>query len=223
MSPDARPAASTAALLGWLTLFGAAFGWVEAAVVVYLRRLYYPDGFAFPLVTLPNEVAVVEVVREAATILMLLTVACLASRTAWGRFGAFSVAFGVWDLVYYAGLYAALGWPESPGTWDVLFLIPGIWTGPVWSAAVIAVLLVVCGARMLDGDRRGERPRPRGLDWALSALSLLLILSAFLWNHEPALAQRPLGRFPWEIWLAGVLIGLVPFARLFLRAAPDAR
>ena len=223
MTPDARPVRSTAALVGWLTLFGVAFGWLEATVVVYLRRLFYPDGFAFPLVFLPSDIALVEVAREAATILMLLAVAGLAAPTAWGRFGAFSIAFGVWDLVYYAGLYAALGWPESLGTWDVLFLIPGVWAGPVWSAAVIALLLVVCGARMLDCDRRGYRPRPRASDWLLAAVSLLLLLTAFLWNHAVVVAGQLPGRFPWEIWLAGVIAGLLPFARLFLRTAPGGR
>lgn len=223
MSLDAPSAPSTAAQVGWLTLFGVAFGWVEAAVVIYLRRLYYPDGFTFPIVTLSPEIAIVEVAREAATLLMLLAVAWLAAPTAWGRFGAFSVAFGVWDLVYYVGLYATLGWPESLGTWDVLFLIPGIWTGPVWSAVVIAVLLIVCGGRMLDCDRRGYRPRPRASDWALAAVSLALLLASFLWNHAPVVAEQLPGRFPWEIWLAGVVVGLLPFARLFLRVAPGGR
>ena len=223
MTVDARPAGSTAALVGWLSLFGATFGWVEAAVVIYLRRLFYPGGFAFPLVTLPTEIAVVEVVREAATILMLLAVAGLAARTAWGRFGAFSIAFGVWDLVYYAGLYFAVGWPASPATWDVLFLIPGVWAGPVWSAGVVALLLIVCGARILACDGRGYRPGPRASDWLLALVSIVLLLTAFLWNHAVVVAEQLPGRFPWEIWLAGVVAGLLPFARLFLKAAPGGR
>ena len=30
-----------------LTLFAVAFGYLEATVVVYLRQIYYPDGFQF--------------------------------------------------------------------------------------------------------------------------------------------------------------------------------
>ena len=32
-----------------LTLFSIAMGLLEAVVVMYLRELYYPAGFAFPL------------------------------------------------------------------------------------------------------------------------------------------------------------------------------
>jgi hypothetical protein len=33
----------------WLAVFSMAMGYLESAVVVYLRKLYYPDGFKFPL------------------------------------------------------------------------------------------------------------------------------------------------------------------------------
>ena len=32
-----------------LAAFGIAFGFIEAAVVVYLRGLFYPNGFSFPI------------------------------------------------------------------------------------------------------------------------------------------------------------------------------
>ena len=79
---EARRPAGLAATL----VFGVAFGWVEAAVVVYLRRLFYPDGFGFPLRDFPLEIGVVEVAREFATLVMLVAVAWLGARTAWGRF-----------------------------------------------------------------------------------------------------------------------------------------
>jgi hypothetical protein len=85
----------------WTAVFGAAFGWVEAAVVVYLRRIVYPDGFALPLAPIEPHLAAVELGREAATLIMLAAVAMLAGRTRWQRFAAFIVAFGVWDLAYY--------------------------------------------------------------------------------------------------------------------------
>ena len=33
----------------WVSVFGITIGYFEAAVVVYLRAIYYPEGFAFPL------------------------------------------------------------------------------------------------------------------------------------------------------------------------------
>jgi len=52
-------------------LFAIAFGYVEASVVVYLRAIYYPDMFEFPLKMIRTDHLVVELVREAATIVML--------------------------------------------------------------------------------------------------------------------------------------------------------
>lgn len=201
----------------WLLLLNAAFGYVEAAVVVYLRRIAYPQGFAFPLAPLDPSLAATEVAREAATLIMLAAAACLAARTPWGRFGAFAVGFGVWDLVYYAGLKALLGWPESWSTWDVLFLIPGIWTGPVWSAAAVAACFVVCGWRMMALADGGLRPRTRWFHWLAASVSLMLLLGAFLANHRLALGGGVPVDFPWAWWGLGALLGLAAFYDLFVR------
>jgi len=127
------------------------------------------------------------------------------------------VGFGVWDLVYYAGLKALLDWPESWGTWDVLFLIPGIWTGPVWSAAVVAACFVVCGWRMMALAEGGFRPRTRWFHWFGASVSLVLLLGAFLANHGLALGGGVPVDFPWAWWGVGALLGLAAFCDLFVR------
>lgn len=201
----------------WLAVLTTAFGYLEAAVVVYLRRIAYPQGFGFPLVPLDASLAATEVAREAATLVMLWAAACLAARTPWGRFGAFAVGFGVWDLAYYAGLKVLLDWPEAWGTWDVLFLIPGIWTGPVWSAAIVAGCFVICGSLMMARAERGFRPRTRWFHWLAASASFLLLVGAFLANHRLALAGEVPTAFPWGWWSLGVLTGLATFLDLFAR------
>ncbi len=203
--------------LAWLVLFAATFGFVEAAVVVYIRRVSYPDGFRFPIEFLEPRLGVMEIAREAATMVMLYAAAALAARGFWGRFGAFAVAFGIWDLVYYAALRIVIGWPESWSTWDVLFLIPGIWIGPVWSVMVVAGLLVACGARMWLRAEAAPIPRARPWHWVAALAALTLILIAFLWNHRLALGGGVPTGFPWAVWLAGLACGLAAFADLFLR------
>lgn len=203
--------------LGWVTLFAVAFGYLEAAVVVYLREVLYPEGFSFPLRLLPTRLGLIELGRELSTLVMLLGSAALAGRGFWPRFGAFAVAFGVWDLVYYVALRAMVGWPESLATWDVLFLIPGIWTGPVSSAAGIASLLVICGAWMWRHTDDGWRPATRPWHVAAALGSLTLLLASFLANHAVALAGAVPARFPWVPWTGGVGIGLAAFGDLFLR------
>jgi hypothetical protein len=200
-------AASLAGIFLPLAVFGAAFGYLEAAVVVYLRAIYYPDGFRFPLLLASLDHATVEIAREAATLAMLAAVAHLAGRTRWERFGHFAFLFGVWDIVFYIGLFVTLGWPESLLTWDVLFLIPLIWTGPVLAPVLVSVLLVAAGAAIAVQERSAAPIRVRRIHWALAALSLALLLYSFMANHALVYAGGVPVSFPWIPFAAGLLLG----------------
>ena len=85
----------------WLTIFGIAMGFLETAVVIYLRRIYYPDGFKFPLVEIENGILSVEILREVATIIMLFAIGFLAGKTKLQRFAFFIYSFAIWDIFYY--------------------------------------------------------------------------------------------------------------------------
>ncbi len=189
----------------WVVLFGAAFGWVEAAVVVDLRALFYPDGFAMPLRPITQPLLAVELIREAATLAMLAAVGVLAGRTRWQRFAAFLAAFGVWDLVYYLALTLILGWPTSLAEWDVLFLLPWPWLGPVYAPAGVAVLMIGFGGLVF----RRETRRPGRADrwaWLLGAVGALLLLWSWMYDLEAALrgaAPRP---YPLAAYGAGLVL-----------------
>ena len=130
-----------------LTVYAIAMALLESAVVVYIRRLYYPDNplELFPLQFLNTYDPLLELSREAATVIMILTVALLAERSSLTRsFAAFVFVFGVWDLFYYYWLKVLIGWPRSWLAWDVLFLTPGVWLGPWICPAMIALLFVAC-------------------------------------------------------------------------------
>lgn len=191
------------------TLFGVAMGFLESAVVVYLRLLYYPHGFVFPLVPLPASVVGVEVAREAATLVMLVTAAGLIGRTGWARFGWLCYLFGLWDIVFYAGLKITLGWPASLLTWDILFLIPVPWTGPVLAPLITSVALVFGGLSIVHFEEgRREHVRVLPLDWALVGVSLVLQLFAYTANQGPVARGGMPGAFPWALFLPGVALGL---------------
>jgi len=112
--------------LGLTAAFAVAMAYVEAAVVAYLRLLFYPDGFLVETATLdavPRQVLLTEAGREAATIVMLLAVAFLtARRNWWERLAYFIWAFAVWDIFYYVWLFVLIRWPSNLMTLDVLFL-----------------------------------------------------------------------------------------------------
>jgi hypothetical protein len=48
LSPE--PLTTTLGRLGVAIVFSIAFGYIEAAVVVYLREIFHPGGFTFPCV-----------------------------------------------------------------------------------------------------------------------------------------------------------------------------
>jgi hypothetical protein len=203
----------------WLTLFGVAFGLLEAAVVVYLRALYYPEGFRFPIVIIPVHVFLVEVSREMMTLLMLLSVAMLAARDAMDRFLVFGFLFGVWDIVYYVGLWLFLRWPASPLDWDVLFLIPVPWLGPVIYPVLVSVFLI---AGYLAHERiraRGGAMRLTVAEWTVACAGALSIIVAFCWNWRDVADGATPESFPVAMFFAGLVAGVIPFARAGGRAA----
>ena len=107
-----------------LILFSTAMGFMESAVVIYLRHIYYPEGFRFPLVPVSNLDGITELFREFATLIMLVTISAIAGKNPVQRFAIFLLNFAIWDLAYYLFLKLFLGWPLSLFTWDILFLIP---------------------------------------------------------------------------------------------------
>ena len=127
-----------------ITIFAIAMGFLEAAVVIYLRELFYPNGFDFPLRGFLNpSILGVEWIREFATVVMLAAIAVLAGKKFYERFAYFLYAFAIWDIFYYISLKATLDWPSSFLTWDLLFLIPWPWIGPVLTPVLWSILFII--------------------------------------------------------------------------------
>ena len=144
-----------------LLLFGIAFGYLEAAVVSYLRALHEParqrfypgrpPGELFPLLTIEQaqaagpeqpKILIIEIGREAATIVMLAAIALAVADNAGQWAAAFAIAFGTWDIAFYAFLKVLLDWPAALSTWDILFLIPIPWVGPVLAPVIVSASAV---------------------------------------------------------------------------------
>ena len=119
------------------------------------------------------------------------------------------MSFGVWDLSYYVWLWLLLGWPPSLLTWDVLFLIPVPWIGPVLAPAVVSSALVIGGLLLL---REGARGDPVNLSvplWILLVTGGLLVLSSFVLDFGVALLQLEPPPFRWGLFGTGVALGVV--------------
>jgi hypothetical protein len=202
----------------WLAVFAVAMGFLEAAVVVYLRELYYPEGFRFPVVIIPDRIAIVELIREATTLCMLLGVAAVAARDRHDGFFVFGYVFGMWDIVYYVGLWTFLDWPSSPMEWDILFLIPVPWLGPV--AYPVAVSCLLLGGFVVHEilAARGRSLRLTAREWALATAGAAVVVVSFCWHWRAVPEGRVPGEFPLSVFLAGVVVGTLPFLRGIFRA-----
>ena len=166
----------------WLSIFAVAMGFLESSVVIYLRELYYPSGFEFPLRVIPSKIAMVEIWREAATIIMLIGAGYMAGKTALTRFAYFLIAFAVWDIFYYVFLFVFIGWPASLFTWDILFLIPAPWTGPVIAPCLVALGMIVFGLSILSANA-GKISRVTRGQWFLLISGVIIIISSFLYDY----------------------------------------
>ena len=223
-----------------LLLFGISFGYVEAAVVVYLRALYEPIrlqvnprravGELFPLMTrdelraaTPERLRLsgTEVVREAATMMMLAGVALVAAGQWKLWLPAFAVAFGTWDLFFYVFLKVLVGWPASLLTWDVLFLIPVPWTAPVLAPAIVSVSIIAMGLIALRGTVQMHTLHSMAL-----GLGGILILLSFMWDSSNIIAGGLPHPYAWNVFVIGELLGISAFlhavrGRARTTAAPD--
>ncbi len=205
-----------------LLLYAVAMGYLEAAVVVYLRAIYYPEGFSFPLKPMDAGILGMEIGREAATVVMIFAIAWAAARSRWQTLIGFALVFGVWDIAYYVGLKILLGWPPSLFELDVLFLIPTVWVGPVWAPSLIALPMSVAAWALWPMDY--EVIAPRAWEWSLLLAGCGVLLATFV--LPVALAgvtglgegvPLPAVSYPWWGWIAGESTAVFVAVRWWMR------
>ena len=213
MLPLANP---TRRYLIWLSLFAIAMAQLEAAVVVYLRAIYYPDGFAFPLVIIKGPVAAIEIGREAATVVMFFTLAKLgAPNDRWRQYATFLWAFGLWDIFYYAWLWVMLHWPSTLLDFDVLFLIPLPWIGPVLAPVLISLVMMGAGWAILS-LRDQERPvRVTRPEWALTVGGAIALIASFMSDSGAVTGGEMPRPFNWLRFALFLLLPLIAAGRAY--------
>ena len=166
-------------ILLWTGIFAAAMAFLESSVVVYLRALYYPEGFVFPLKMMDERILVTEIIREAATIVMLFTIGVIAVKNWLSRFAIFIYCFAIWDIFYYIYLVLLLGWPSSFFTWDLLFLIPVTWVGPVLAPVINSITMILLVVLILKYKSKDETFRVNFYEWILLITGSLIVIFAY--------------------------------------------
>jgi hypothetical protein len=195
--------------------------WVESAVVFDLRTMvhriepYQPDPL--PLV---GKLGPVELVRELATMIMLFTVGVLAGKTWRARWGYALVAFGVWDIFYYVFLKVMCGWPHSLLDWDILFLLPLPWWGPVIAPVLISMLMIVWGTLVTQFEHKPVSRVTHFAAWAMNFTGMMLALYVFMADSLRVADQGTLvvrkvlpTEFNWPLFLVALALMAAPVAR----------
>jgi hypothetical protein len=210
------------------TAYAVAMAYLESAIVVYLRRLYYPRGFDFPLVIIDVPTLLIEVGRETATIVMLATVGVAAGRTKVGKWAYFLYLFGVWDIFYYIWLKVFLDWPASLCTWDVLFLIPVPWVGPVLAPVTVSLTMIGMALVLLHLEQRGPVLPAGKKVWLAQMVAVLLVIVSFTMDVVPRLpdngallAQWTPAYYRWWMLLLGQALAIGSFLSWAWRASPS--
>ena len=205
-------------------VFSIAFGYIEAAVVVYLREIFHPGGFTFPMTVFGKppaslRILLTEIGREVSTIVLIFTGAWLFGRNRQQRFAYFMVIFAVWDVFYYVWLKVLLDWPASIMDWDILFLIPVIWASPVFYPILISMTVLVFAVVILCCSSFARPIRTSFLDWLAFSLSALIMVESFciagLHSTEP---DYVLHFYRW-LFVVGYSLGVATFLICLLKSA----
>ncbi len=205
--------------------YAVAMAYLEAAVVVYLRRALHLDPSAILPVNVADplgDLTAIEAGREAATMVMLAAVGWIAGRSGFERLAWFAVAFGIWDIWYYAWLWAFLGWPSSLGSWDLLFLVPVPWAGPIWAPIAVSAALILFGLAAARRERRAVRLRITPIQALAAAAGGLLVVLSFVLAAEPLVRGEIPTEYPWAVFAAGMALAVWAAASA-LRGPADRR
>lgn len=209
----------------WLLIFAISMGFFESSIVVYLREIYYPEGFSFPLSPINPKIASTEFLREFFSLVMIVSVAAIAKRSFYERFANFLFIFAIWDIFYYIFLKFILGWPASLATWDILFLIPLPWTSPVIAPIVISLIMIALALIIYKYAHLNKTFEIKVREWIILIGGAVVIFVSFIldflrffinniekYSHYPPLEQLRIASgeyhpssFNWIVYLFGVL------------------
>jgi len=204
-------------------VFSVAFAYIEAAVVVYLREIFHPDGFSFPLTNFGidarwKQLLLTEIGRETATILLILSAAALLGRTGRQRLALGFVIFALWDIFFYVWLKILIDWPQSFMDWDILFLIPTTWAGPVLAPILVSVTLLAFSVLILSRSWLGRPLEASRAQWAGFVLSAAIVVASFCIAGR-YIAETDFERhFYWPLFGVGCIGAIALFVRLLRKS-----
>ncbi len=204
-------------------IFGIAFAYIESAVVVYLRTIFHPNGFIFPLINfgidpLWEPLLLTEIGREAATLILILIGAWLSGKNRHQRFAYFATIFAVWDIFYYVWLKILINWPSSITDWDILFLIPTTWAGPVLAPMLISFTLLLFAVIILYRDSCGRSLKVTLIEWLGFMLAGFAVVVSFCIAGLHITKIDFQSHFYWWLFATGNVLAVAVFTKCLLKS-----
>jgi hypothetical protein len=121
---------------------------------------------------------------------MLLAIGILTGKTNLQRFLYFLFIFAIWDIIYYVALKLFLNWPASFFTWDILFLIPIPWIGPVIAPVICSITMIYFSLGILKREEIGFVARLSTFDWISVIAGATIIFISFTIDYFSILTQN---------------------------------
>lgn len=143
---------------------------------------------------------------------MLAAVALAAARNVGDWAAAFAIAFGTWDITFYIFLKLLLGWPASVFTWDILFLVPVPWVGPVLAPVLVSATMIVLGVSHLRRGAHGRVVHIGPAHWAWMIAGAVVVVYSFAMDYRYIMSGGMPHRFNWSIFALGMAIGIIGYA-----------
>jgi len=206
-----------------VVVFGVAFAYIESAVVIYLRAIFYPDGFTFPLSLFSagphwQRLLLTEIGREAASLVLIFSGAWLFGCNLRQRFAYFMTIFAVWDIFYYVWLKVLLNWPVSIMDWDVLFLIPLVWAAPVLAPVLVSLALFSFAAIILRRDCIARPIRAGWVDWLGFFVAGIVVVVSFCVAGIHIAEADYRAYFSWPVFALGYILAVGLFIKCFSKS-----
>ena len=130
----------------------------------------------------------------------------------------FMIVFGVWDIFYYVFLRLLIRWPQSLATWDILFLVPVPWVGPVITPVLVSLSMILAGGAILWREAVDRPIELSQLHWAIIMLGGLTVIVAFCWDFCHMAAGGMPQSFNWPLFALGEAVGIGSFLHALMRS-----
>jgi hypothetical protein len=173
-----------------VTIFSIAMALLESAVVTYLRELYYPHGFSVAFKEMPQKIIVIEMFREFATLIMLISIGWFAGQNIKTRFAWFLYSFAIWDIFYYVWLKLFVNWPVNIFEWDILFLLPVTWLAPVLAPVICSITMILLSILIIKNNSMPKHFVLNKYSWLLIISGALIIYASFTKDYTSIIIKH---------------------------------